>query len=715
MKFNVLLTNLFSFLFIIPTGLIAQQEEPWCGNDAIMEQNIKENPNYLNELSEKVQYIRTQAAQNPSDRNGTYIIPVVFHIIHDGGPGNISMEQIQSGIDVMNEDFNALNADASQIRNTDDAPFAPIHADVKVEFRLAKLDPNGNCTNGVQRKYAPDLTNDAGESCKYDSNGGLSAWPNTKYINIWTVNSIAGSGGGTTLGYAFLPYNNWGAGHGILNRHDRVGRIGTAANNGGRTLTHEMGHICGLLHTFQSGCHSTDCSQSGDYICDTPPAQQIWGCDPNSNSCNEIPTNDFFGFDAFDQNENHMSYNTCRIMYSEGQKDLMHNNFDNISNFVSITSESNLIATGVLEPGELCKADFSANQQVVCVGQSIDFTDMSYHGQTSWEWSFNGGNPATSTDANPTITYDTPGIYEVSLSVSNSNGSISETKTEFIRVLDSPVTLPLIEGFEEYVNLTNSPWMIENPGNNAAFELVTNVAHTGDNSVKLANFGQSAGNIDELISSPVDLSSISDEVTLSFRYAYRKRHEDNVDWLRVFITNDCGANNSWSLRRNIRGNQLSEFIETSAWEPLSKEDWTTVHMTNITSQFWVDLFRVKFQFESDGGNNFFLDDINIYADSPSDEPLLNTTDISKNLNKVNVYPNPTSKDFNIDFTIKASGKVNVELFDTKGKLVKLNHINASEGKNLIIFSTDNLQPGMYFLKIKDRNGTTGSSHKVVIN
>lgn len=79
-------------------------------------------------------------------------IPVVVHVLHNGEPIgtglNISMAQIESQIDVLNEDFRRLNADAS---NTPVA-FQPVASDAGIEFYLACLDPNGNPTDGVVRK-----------------------------------------------------------------------------------------------------------------------------------------------------------------------------------------------------------------------------------------------------------------------------------------------------------------------------------------------------------------------------------------------------------------------------------------------------------------------------------------------------------------------------------------------------------------------------------
>lgn len=686
----------FCFLLVFSFFTFGQQVENWCGFDPILNEKLSENPNYLNEISEKIQSIRQQSSENPSEKSAVYTIPVVFHVLHDGGESNISMEQIESGIEVMNEDFAALNTDASNIRNDANAPFAPLLSDVQVEFKLAKIDPDGNCTNGIQRKYAPQLIDNAGENVKSSANGGLDAWPNDSYMNIWVVNSIDNGGqAGITLGYAFLPYNNWGSGHGILNRHDRIGRIGTAQNNGGRTLTHEMGHICGLLHTFQGECHSGDCSSNGDYICDTPPAVQVFGCLSTNNTCTDVPVNDHFGFDAYDMNENHMAYSSCRVMFTEGQKDLMQNNFESIPNFISLTSAANLTATGVNLPDVVCKSDFSATKKVICAGETVDFIDMSYHGQTEWNWSFPGGSPATSTDQNPSITYNTPGTYEVTLEISDGSNSVSETKTAFIKVLDNTPNLPFMEGFEAYSNLSNSPWVIENPSGNG-ITLESSFGHSGNKCIRLNNFGQPSGRLDNIYSEQIDLSSITDEVTLSFRYAYRKRSSSNDEWLRVFISNNCG--DSWIQRKTIKGDNLSELTSSSSWEPSTADDWTTVHVTNITGSYWVENFRMRFEFESDGGNNFFLDDINIYQGSSDNEPL-SLQEESVSISQFGVYPNPAIDEVNVSFQVEKNENAEVEIINAIGKSVLSTSVNAISGKNLVMLNTSNIQSGVYMIRV----------------
>ena len=77
-------------------------------------------------------------------------------------------------------------------------------------------------------------------------------------------------------------------------------------------------------------------------------------------------------------------------------------------------------------------AQFSANPTTVCTGGTVTFTDQSVGGATSWSWSFPGGTPSTSTLQNPVITYSTPGIYSVTLTVGNGTTTDSEVKTNYI-------------------------------------------------------------------------------------------------------------------------------------------------------------------------------------------------------------------------------------------------------------------------------------------
>ena len=84
-------------------------------------------------------------------------------------------------------------------------------------------------------------------------------------------------------------------------------------------------------------------------------------------------------------------------------------------------------------------ADFTATPTTVYAGETVSFTDLSTNNPTSWNWSFSGGTPTSSTTQNPQVVYNSPGTYNVSLTVSNAFGTDTKTKIKYITVLDLPV------------------------------------------------------------------------------------------------------------------------------------------------------------------------------------------------------------------------------------------------------------------------------------
>lgn len=103
-------------------------------------------------------------------------------------------------------------------------------------------------------------------------------------------------------------------------------------------------------------------------------------------------------------------------------------------------------------------AAFSANETTVLFGNSVSFTDASTNSPTSWSWSFEGGTPSTSTSQNPTVVYNTPGTYNVTLTATNAQGSDVETKTNYITVLSEII-----------------PEYCASAGNNASYEWIAGV------------------------------------------------------------------------------------------------------------------------------------------------------------------------------------------------------------------------------------------------
>ncbi|UKN00170.1 T9SS type A sorting domain-containing protein [Paracrocinitomix mangrovi] len=685
-----ILLSIFALSSIISFG-----QERVCGFDEHNEMLHQQYPGSKQSVDEQIQRFREGGHNHAGERSTIGIIPVVVHVIHDGGSSNISYAQIQSAIDQINDDYQKLNADTSNIRNTAQAPFYPESGNMQLEFKLARIDPNGNCTNGVERRYSPASAYNAGDDVKYYSSGGLNAWPRDKYLNIWVVETIESSGGGITLGYAQFPYFGNANTYGIVIRNDAMGTMGTALS-GDRTLTHELGHCFGLFHTFQDGCSNQDCGANGDYCCDTPPVLEAqWSCGSTQNTCSGIPTNDAYGFDAYDQFENYMSYSPCQYMFSLDQVDIVQGNFSNIGFLQDLISPSNATATGVNQPDVLCAAEFSSTISTICAGSTVTYSDMSYFNVSGVNWTFNGGTPSTSTDSSVTVTYNTPGVYSVTLEATDGSTTVSTTETQYVLVLDNPgVTLPYSEGFESTSSIPdNATWFIENEDGGQAWAHQTGgVGSSGDKSVKLSNFAVTNGSKDNLISGTIDLSSVdsTDAIVFNFKYAYRKRSATNDEWLRFYVSDDCGE--TWTLRKNIHGNSLSDQTMTSPYTP-AVEDWVQVDVTNINSAFFVSNFRFKFEFENDGGNNIYIDDINLYPASMTglDESIADN---------LSVYPNPATDMLNISMDVYDAGIYRITLTNMLGQEVAVIHdgeLMAGQGK--LNYDISNFNAGVYFLNI----------------
>lgn len=669
------------------------------------------NPAYVQSLVND-EAIRLQEAENGIPESQTiYYIPIVFHLLHNNGPEFISDEQIVDAFDILNRDYMLLNSDANNVVNAfnPNNPSALMQPDTAyIQFRLATKAPDGSCFTGITHTVS-SATNSSSDNTRLNAiiNGNdvyNGQWPGNRYLNIFICGEIGGA-----AGYTYVPSNWIGTGmdNGVRILSQYVGSIGTGSPSTSRALTHEVGHWLNLQHPWGSTNNPgepNNCNDD-DGVTDTPDCKGVTSCQLSANTCsgdNAV----WGGLDQIDNVENYMDYSYCSKMFSPGQVTRMRNALNSsVGGRSNIITQSNLNLTGANGTLTLCKADFSVDRTSICTGESVQFSDQSYNEVTSRTWTFQGGTPATSTLENPVVTYSSPGIYEVELSATDGTTTDVETKTAFIRVLDNGGAVPILDGFEGYSSLDGiTEWEVVDYGNNAKWELTTSTGLSSAKSAKLANFGQSAGNFDELISEPIDLSSITSQtnMTLSFRYSYRKRSSGNSETMKVYVSNTCGE--TWVARKTLVGSILGSDVATSSWTPSSANDWVTVHMTNITSAYWVDNFRYKFEFESDGGNNIYLDNINIYAGSPSDDLIAGLEDQAA-IDHVTLYPNPTEGDVTVRFDVTNAQQVNMQVVDVTGKVVNTSTVNANTGANMVVLGTASMAPGMYFLKIDGSNNS----------
>ncbi|MCO4814235.1 MAG: S8 family serine peptidase [Flavobacteriales bacterium] len=342
---------------------------------------------------------------------------------------------------------------------------------------------------------------------------------------------------------------------------------------------------------------------------------------------------------------------------------------------------------------------FSVDCEDAGTGHCLTFDNQSINADatSSYSWYFPNGTPSFSSDQNPQVCYSAAGDYDVALVVDNGFDVDSVYLTDRIHI-SAASAIPYFEGFENYSSLTNiDEWSVVNSGFNQAWMINTQAALSGNQSARLLNYTQSGGNIDELISGPVDLSTLdaSASMTLSFRYSYRKKISGNDEWLRVYARENCSEN--WLLRKSLHGSFLSDQTSPASWTPSIEEDWTTVHMTNITNAFFSDDFRFKFTFESDGGNSIYIDDINIYEGAPSDT-LITSGIIENSMEQVQIYPNPATKELNISYNLTSNQFTNVVIRDLTGKLIKEVFVNSQSGKNLITIDVSKFDAGVYLIE-----------------
>jgi PKD repeat protein len=317
------------FLLILSTVffLANSQAQRSCGASHAHEELLKTHPELKKQLLLQEKKLQERIKINRTRKNAeqVYQVPVVIHVIHLGEPinqvNNISKEQIDSGMAAINRAFRNVHGQSE---------------DIKIEFVLAKVDTNGNPTDGINRfdasgipGYATDGIYRQSVGASQDTIKALTGWPAQHYYNIWLVNEIDGNDGGFGIqGYAYFP----GAPEdldGTLMLNTAWGNTGTANwwNNQSKTGIHELGHAFNLYHTFEgddggnscpadpSGCGSGD----GDCCDDTSPHIRSGSDCPTgeNNTCTGMVNDDVI--------HNYMDYSSqnCQYMFSQDQKDRM--------------------------------------------------------------------------------------------------------------------------------------------------------------------------------------------------------------------------------------------------------------------------------------------------------------------------------------------------------------------------------------------------------
>ncbi|RSK49943.1 M43 family zinc metalloprotease [Hymenobacter rigui] len=635
-----------------------------CAFDSAQQAEFARNPAAEREYRA---FLQSVGAMSSTDRarllaQPDVTIPVVVHIVHTGGANNITDVQVQDAIRILNQDFSKTNPDTADVIRD----FQPIYANVGFRFRLARLDPNGNCTTGITRTYSAQTT--VGDNTIKN----VIRWDPNRYLNIWVSDNANGAGG-----YAFLPCPGTSL-DGIVIRNAQFGGVGRSCGSNfcRRSLTHEVGHYFGLPHTWGNSNNvglPSNCNVD-DGIADTPNTSG------SSQDCNLS----FAPCGVLANVQNYMDYASCSRMFTEGQKAVMRASLTRTCRS-TLVSATNLRATGTNDgysaPACAPVIAFRPSLQTICEGATVTFTDYSYNftynaATTQYSWSFPGGQPATSTARTPTVTYPTAGIYSVTLTITTPDGSASQTQQSLIQVSGSGASAglqaPVVESFENpnFPENEAAPslrnWQSTTSGTSFyKWERQTGaVASNGAAYLMVRTPIITSGTISTLLSPSINLAAVPTGVQMFFDRAYGLRSGAETDQLQVAYSVNCGT--TWTPLITYTASQLNTqgSQRFGGYAPDSISDWRRLSVPLPGSVQGSSRLQLRFQLTSGGGNNFYFDNVRVGTSA-----VTATRPADPAQHQISVAPNPLTDETTVRFTLAAPAAVQLRVLDVLGREV----------------------------------------------
>lgn len=325
---------------------------------------------------------------------------------------------------------------------------------------------------------------------------------------------------------------------------------------------------------------------------------------------------------------------------------------------------------------DVASADFTADNTTISAGESVTFTNLSVNASTYY-WTFTGGNPSTSTDVNPTVTYGTAGTYSVTLFAAGENSSDSETKTAYITVL--PVT-------------------------SADFEASATEIFVGD-SVAFTNLSENATSFFWTFEGAIPENSTEENPVVTYNepgyydvtlfatngHGYDVATKTAYIYVRAVATADFTVDTTTVLVGetvvfiNLSQNATSYYWSFPGGEPLvSQEENPEVTYPNA-GVYSVTLFATN------GAS----------SDMEVKESYITVVDESNVLelsaNDVAIYPNPASSVMNV----RAEGLQQISIYDITGRIVFEKDVN-SDNETIDI---SKFQRATYAIRITTDTGT----------
>ncbi|GJM28823.1 MAG: hypothetical protein DHS20C17_14580 [Cyclobacteriaceae bacterium] len=542
-------------------------------------------------------------------------IPVVVHIIHNGetiGSGsNIDESRIIEQIERLNKDFRRLNSDTS---NTP-VEYLNIATDTEIQFVLAKRDPYGLPTEGINRVTGSRPVYDLVHNTELKA---LSYWPAEDYMNLWVAELE------NLLGYAQFPVSSLGGleiasenrlTDGVVIDTDFFG-INQALNpeSIGRTCTHEVGHFLGLRHTWGDGGCSVD-----DFCEDTPRSDNSnFGC-PDTESC---------GSKDMVQNYMDLSDDLCMNLFTICQKDRMNVVLGNSPRRTSLVNSSGALPP-IMVDNDAGIRELIVPQNGICsemVSPKAIIQNTGTNTITSFEVELQIDDiPVESRTVSITLqllettlvsfsNHEIPDMAKVEIVINQTNGVVDgnpENNQQQVSVSTKGFSsLPISEDFNNFP----SNWETRNNDNSLTWDLANAPSETSANTaarVNFYNYENAKGEYDYLISPALDLTTYTG-LNLEFDLSYAPFSAGDLDGLIVAISEDCG--NTFPNQHYVYFKQGLELatapVSGGSYVPSGKSDWNT-EIINLDQYAGSSPLRIAFIAVNDYGNNLYIDNVNI--------------------------------------------------------------------------------------------------------
>lgn len=451
-------------------------------------------------------------------------------------------------------------------------------------------------------------------------------------------------------------------------------------------LEHEIGHVFGLLHTHESGelvarpdeGKPFNCDVEGDGFCDTPAdPYPIGQYQINPENCVKEVRDGFAtpvdaNGDAYVPDQtNIMSYSLeqCRYKFSDEQIDFL--------NFAAHNNPGLVLMTCSNPP----VSNFEVDEIVAVSGEPVQLFNRSTGNEiTNFDWTFTNANISTSDLEDPTIIFNSPGTYDVTLETTNSGGSHQVTKPVHVVSLTE---LPLMEDFE-----LGSALLTTNYGSSYAVEtevLINSIAgNTGNGLAMLATNS----------SPPFFVTAMEDNFAFT----------NNPRFLSRFVIPRIDARDFTNLELDFDAKLLYQDHHTYSnmrvlvnGTPISPTYNISGNGEEVWNSYNYDLAAFNgtiFDLTIEGvnkleGNGVYVDNINLDG--------LSTVNVEEVNRTLSVYPNPSNGVINV----VVEENTLIQVTDIQGRIITQKQSNNNK-ETINLIQQDN---GVYFINLFSVNGT----------